>query len=116
MKRTMVGMAPNMSEPPKGAAPANPLKGTMIGMPAMGAAAAGTPQRAGSPPGSPAPSEPAHAQSAPLGVKQTMIGMAAPMANAPAAASPSVNRAGTDHKKTMLGVAMPGIAPLAPGV
>jgi hypothetical protein len=51
-----------------------------------------------------------------MGGKQTMIGMASPMADASAGAPPSVNRPGADHKKTMLGVAIPGIAPLAPGV
>jgi hypothetical protein len=76
----------------------------MIGMPAMSAANAGNPSPAGPTPG-------------PVGLsggKQTMIGMASP--TGASASPPHSSRAGADHKRTMLGVAMPGIAPLAPGV
>jgi hypothetical protein len=57
-----------------------------------------------------------------LGQGRTMLGIPSPMAGAPPAAttntSPSGHppAAGPSLKKTVMGVAMPGIAPLAPGV
>src|SRR6185369_16755548 len=109
MKRTMVGMAPEMSAP----APQPPakLKSTMLGMPAVapvGAAPIATP--------APAPS-PLRGPGLPGGGKQTIIGVAAP-APQPSGEAPggSARPAEPEHKRTMMGVAMPGIAPLAPGV
>lgn len=111
MKKTMVGMAPEMSAPAP--QPPGKLKSTMLGMPAIapvGAAPIATP--------APAPS-PLRGPGLAGGGKQTIIGVAAP------AVQPSGDGRGggsarppaePEHKKTMMGVAMPGIAPLAPGV
>jgi hypothetical protein len=59
-------------------------------------------------------------EGASLGQGRTVLGLPSPMANAPAttpnAANPSGAPAPPGLKKTIMGVAMPGIAPLAPGV
>ena len=53
-----------------------------------------------------------------LGQGRTVLGLPSPMADIPPTAGPGGGPAagGPGHKKTMMGVAMPGIAPLAPGV
>jgi hypothetical protein len=116
MKKTMVGMAPEMSAPAP-QAPAK-LKSTMLGMPAIAPVGA-------APLATPAPAPVPKGPGLPGGGKQTIIGVAAPavqpppdaMMGVPSGPRPAVHpQGGADHKRTMLGVAMPGIAPLAPGV
>jgi len=104
MKKTMMGMAPNASPPAPAPQKSSPLKGTMLGMPA-----------APVPVGVPAGAAAARAAGGGPAGKQTLVGVASPVAAAPSAPPPPGRRP-MDHKKTMLGVAMPGIAPLAPGV
>jgi hypothetical protein len=107
MKKTMVGMSPGMT-PPTGVPAADPApqqrppsqpppathKRTMLGMPAI------------------ARPTPASADPAVPG-QSTVTGLPSPLADAP----PSFpDQRFPGHKRTMLGVAIPGIAPLAPGV
>ncbi|HKQ70603.1 MAG TPA: hypothetical protein VJT73_14750 [Polyangiaceae bacterium] len=102
MKKTLMGMAKAANAP---APMSGGLKKTMLGMPAT------------QPARPPAPSDPQEAG------KQTIIGLPSPMADTPPLSNPvpfapaAPERAAIPaHKKTVLGVAMPGIAPLAPGV
>lgn len=123
-KGTMLGMGfsppdpaarPTSSAPPAPAAPAPAapapgpanLKGTMIGL----APPEPVPPKAPEPQGASAP---------PLARQGTMIGMAPPAAFVPAApgGEPPARPAAEApvSKKTIMGVARPGIAPLRPGV
>jgi hypothetical protein len=117
MKKTMMGMSPNVATPAPAPVPAG-LKGTMIGMPAGGGPppAGGGAAAAATAPGGVVGTGGAARPGVLSSAKQTIIGVASPLANAnfsaPAPAQPPV----VEHKRTMMGVAMPGIAPLAPGV
>ena len=117
MKRTMVGMSPNVATPAPAPVPAG-LKGTMIGMPAAGppSAAGGGAAVGASAPGGAVGAGGAARQGVLSSAKQTMIGVASPLANANLSAPGPPQPPVVDHKRTMMGVAMPGIAPLAPGV
>jgi len=98
MKKTMVGVAPNPLSPRQKALQ---NKSTIVGLPAIGAPPQGVPASpvAGSAFG-----------------KKTMVGLQSPFGDVPPVGPAQPVRPIPDHKRTMLGVAMPGIAPLAPGV
>lgn len=110
-------LAATVSAPPPAARPAMNLKGTMIGM--------APPELA--PQAAPAPAEPANTSPSqpPRQFAGTMIGMAPPTFSpapsppppppAAAAAPPAAPAWSASDKKTVLGVARPGIAPLNPG-
>jgi len=92
MKRTLVGMAPVSTPPPTGTVSST----------------------------SPPPDAAQRRDAGALGQGRTVLGLQSPMANAPPTATPGPSgppAAGAPGlKKTIMGVAMPGIAPLAPGV
>jgi hypothetical protein len=132
MKKTMVGgigMTPPTGVPAAGPAPGAPgsMKKTMVGIspgmtPPTGVPAAEPPQQL--PPSQPPPAThmrtmlgmpaiaPPKADPAAPGLS-TVTGLPSPIADVP----PSFpDQRVPGHKRTMLGVAIPGIAPLAPGV
>jgi hypothetical protein len=92
MKKTLVGMAPVSTPPPTGALSSTP----------------------------PPPDAAQRRDAGALGQGRTVLGLQSPMANAPPAATQGTSgppAAGSPGlKKTIMGVAMPGIAPLAPGI
>ena len=119
LQRTMLGVSP--LQPPPAGVPSSPARPVAPTEPF--AAVAPMPHAQ---PAAPAPDSPEAQQ---LGWSQTMPGQALPPAvpvapptepfsQAAAASAPDAGpqRGGTFHARTMLGVAMPGIAPLAPGV
>lgn len=110
LHKTMLGMP--QAAPPIGAtgpAPATPMGATSLG---VGIAPVGPPAQVSD---APAPQRVLHATS--LGVGVAPVDPALPQpANVPASGGAGVRHRGADlHKQTLLGVAMPGIAPLRAG-
>lgn len=126
MSQTLVGHSSPEIVPPsiRNAGPAA-FKGTMLGLGATGEEDTGTRNNASlkgtmigmAPPHPTAPADPA------ARLKSTMLGMAPPVPPPPAepeplpeALAPGAAGIVVSEKKTMLGIARPGIAPLHPGV
>ena len=126
MKRTLVGMAPVSTPPPAGTLSSTPPPGgTSSYPPPVGGAPAMKRTLVGMAPVSTPPPTGVVQQKdggGALGQGRTMLGIPSPMAGAPPVATTNASAsghpppAGPSLKKTVMGVAMPGIAPLAPGV
>lgn len=128
---TLVGVSPlNRAQapaPPALAAPKELLKGTLLGVsPFVAPSRESTDQDVAVAAPSPKHLGPATLPVAPTSPHATMLGVAPPLAQQKAAGDPNgwnqpPEQAATgvpqtaDHKGTLLGVAMPGIAPLQPG-
>ncbi len=134
MKKTMVGMAPRLAVPPpaepppaEDPRPAITQKRTVVGMPAAPPRGSRPPQitigpsRSSAPPRA-TPATQSGDRSEPGFGQKTVIGIPSPLPEPPppiAEARGHEDRSRAPFqpaKKTVLGVAMPGIAPLAPGV
>ncbi|HEY3495044.1 MAG TPA: hypothetical protein VGK73_10180, partial [Polyangiaceae bacterium] len=118
MRGTMIGMAPPLAEPP--GVPANParsFKGTMIGMAPSIAEPPAVPPPPETPPIPALPSPPQGVPPGPApGFGSTIPLMRSPLAGAtePGGSNDPAQPGGL--RKTILGVALPGIAPMRPGI